>query len=70
MEPLGKRENNVSKEEQRSLLPSSNDVMRCSSLNFQEKEKKLKDIEPVLRSLISYIIDQEITKYINNLHDK
>lgn len=70
MAPLGKRKNNVPKEEQRGLLPSSIDVIRCSSLDFPDKAKKLKNIEPVLKSLVAYIIDQEIKKYLDNLHDQ
>lgn len=55
MNTRGKREqsNNVSNMEQRTLLPRSKDVIRCSILDFKEEEP---DTEQLLARLAELIV--------------
>jgi|SRR6185312_6007283 len=73
LEPLGERSQLntvISNEEQRSLLPSSKDTIRCSSLGFPGTAEKLEEIRPVLKNLITFIIKQEISNYLQTLHER
>ena len=67
-----KRQSNtvVPKAEPYGLSSNNDGLDRDCDLGIQNKAKKLTDIEPVLKSLITYIIDQEINKYINKLHEQ
>jgi hypothetical protein len=60
----------VPKEGQRGLLCSNKESFRCPSLCSKERDKKLQEIRPILKSLISNIIEIEINKYINNLYEE
>lgn len=59
-----------SKEGSRPLLCSNEAPNRGPSLDFIEKENKLKNARAMLKNLISHIIEDEINKYINNLYAK
>jgi hypothetical protein len=61
-------ENFEPKKGQRKLLRSSKDLIRCPFL--VSKDKGSNEIRPVLKSLISAIIEREINSYINNLYAK
>jgi len=72
VEPQEKRQSNkvVPKAEPCGLSSTNDGPDSERNLGIQNKAKKLTDIEPVLKSLITYIIDQEINKYINKLHEQ
>lgn len=60
----------VPEEGQRDLLCSNKESVRCPSLGSIQQNKKLKEIRPVLKSLITNIIEIEINKYINSLYEE
>lgn len=58
------------KEGQRGLLCSNKKPLRCPSLRLKTKEERIRVIRPVLKNLITRIIEIEISNYINNMYAK
>ena len=65
-----KQDDLVPEEGQRDLLCSNKESVRCPSLGLVQKNEKLQEIRPVLKSLIANIIEIEIKKYTDNLYEE
>ena len=71
---LHKRQtNNIKKiepsEGQRGLLCNTKELNRCPSLCLEEEDKRIEEMKPILKNLISHIIREELRKHLENQND-
>lgn len=60
----------VPKEGQRGLLCSNKESCRCPSLCIERSKVSRDEVRPILKSLISRIIENEIDNYLEGLYEE
>ena len=60
----------VPKEGQQDLSCSNNKSNCCPSLGVRTKKERVELVKPILKNLITFIIEKEIKDYLDNLYAK
>jgi len=69
-----KKSDTMNKPEENNIydFPEKGRIFSTSGINSlsPEEQKKIEEIKPILKNLITHIIEQEINDYLTTLYDK